>query len=190
MNTSVNISSIKKKAMASKKIEKKADEIVQKNLNNASSIFLEEFDDHSITQEIENGPEASNSSGTLSGKGNLFSFIGFNKGDAPISSLRLFLAKGFSYKKIKKQSNSFLYKINYPNIDKIKSITPMPWEGGRSWVDGVEKGISGLSQYIYKKFAAASRSGSGIQSRNFSKGYNFKPKKYLSEIIENFKNRL
>ena len=37
--------------------------------------FLEDYEEHPVTQEIEGGPDAPNSSGTLSGITNLFSFI-------------------------------------------------------------------------------------------------------------------
>jgi len=187
MKARININSIKDKAMASKKIENKADNIIAKKTEIASKIFLKEFDEHPITKEIESGKDASNYSGTLGGKGNLFSFIGFNAGDQPVKNLRAFIQKEFNFKKIKKEKKGILYRINYPTLDNIKSITPMPWENGRSWVDGVEKGISGLSQYIYRKFIKASRSESGIQNKNSSSGKIFRPKKYMSEIIRKFK---
>ena len=39
--------------------------------------MLREFDSHPVTTEISSGPKAGNTSNTLSGRGNLFSFIGF-----------------------------------------------------------------------------------------------------------------
>ena len=50
--------------------------------------FLKEFDDHPITNEIEAGPDSSNSSGTLNGYGNLFSisFIVFNLNSSSIAN--------------------------------------------------------------------------------------------------------
>lgn len=187
MKARINVNSIKDKAMSSKKIENRADSIVAKKTEDASRFFIKEFDAHPVTKEIEGGQDASNSSGTLGGKGNLFSFIGFNMGDQPVKNLRSFIQGEFNFKRIKKEKKVILYKINYPTLDKIKSITPMPWENGRSWVEGVEKGISGLSQYIYKKFIAASRSGSAVQNKNLSNAKIFKPKKYMSEIIKKFK---
>lgn len=65
----------------------------------------------------------------------------------------------------------------------------MPWENGRSWVEAIEKGISGLSYYLYKK-STKSRSGNGIQASNKINPSNYKPKKYLTEIIEKFKKNL
>lgn len=190
MNAKINFNSINEKSLKAKKIEARADKIIKEKVKNASDIFIKEFEDHPISREINAGESSSNTSGTLSGRGNLFSFIGFNKGDSPIKDLKAFIEKQFSFKKAKKDKKSITYQISYPNLEKIKSQTPMPWEGGRSWVYGVENGISGLSQYLYKKFIASSRSGTGIQSNRNTKAFNYKPVKYLTEIINNFKRNL
>ena len=41
--------------------------------------MISEFENHPITRELEMGPGGQNISGTLGGKGNLFTFIGFIK---------------------------------------------------------------------------------------------------------------
>ena len=71
----INISSIREKALKTKKIEKQADTIVEKKLAREKKNFLQNFDSHPVTQEISGGNSASNSSNTLGGKGNLFTFI-------------------------------------------------------------------------------------------------------------------
>jgi len=190
MKARINFSSISEKTLQAKKIESRADKIIKEKVKNASDIFIKEFEDHPISREIDGGENASNISGTLSGRGNLFSFIGFNKGDSPIKNLKVFIERQFNFKKTRKDKKSITYQISYPNLEKIKSQTPMPWEGGRSWVYGVENGISGLSQYLYKKFISASRSSTGIQSKKNAKAFNYKPAKYLTEIINNFKRNL
>ena len=74
---SVDYTSIREKIKNVKKLEVLADKKVQAGVEEAKSNFIEQFEEHPITKEIQDGPEASNSSGTLNGQGNLFSFIGF-----------------------------------------------------------------------------------------------------------------
>jgi hypothetical protein len=190
---SVNVKSIKEKAFSSKKVEKTSEKIGEKILEKAKKTFLSEFDNHPVTKEILAGPEGSNISGSLRGKGNLFSFIGFESNSSPIEVLRKFLEESFSVKKKGSSKDRIQYQISGPNINKIKSQTPMPWESGRSWVHGIEKGISGFSFYLFKKFKG-SRSGTGLQSKSEVNSLSFKPTKYLSKIIDNFtkniKNKL
>lgn len=181
----INISSIREKALKTKKIEKQADTIVEKKLAREKKNFLQNFDSHPVTQEISGGNSASNSSNTLGGKGNLFTFIGFPQGSNPVENLKKILLNEFGFKKNKSGKN-IKYSISYPSMDKIRGETPMPWENGRSWVEGIEKGISGLSYYLFKK-SKQSRSGNGIQSDSKIRSMNFKKVRYLSEIIEKFK---
>ena len=47
----------------------------------------------------------------------------------------------------------------------------MPWAKGRSWVRGVEYGMSGIGQYMYSnKDFSQSRSGSAIQNKGKLRG--------------------
>jgi hypothetical protein len=61
----------------------------------------------------------------------------------------------------------------------------MPWEGGRSWVAGIERGISGFSNYMYKKFVDG-RSGQGLQSENRIRGNSYRPTRYMTDLINRF----
>jgi hypothetical protein len=198
----LNISSIRQKINSAKKIELKASEIADKTFNESKIKFINEFNLHPITKEIEQGPKASNSSNTLDGIGNLFSFIGFDKSSNPTADVRNFILNKFKLKQGKKVEKGnkayFKYKIQYPGLEDIKSISPMPWEGGRSWVSAIERGISGFSYYMYKKFAGENmqqafnegRSGEGLQYKDKVRSANYKPTKYMSEMIMNFTKNL
>ena len=59
--------------------------------------LISDFNRHPVTVEIEAGPRASNTSGTLGGYGNLFSYIGFNESDRPTDAIRNQLSKTVSY---------------------------------------------------------------------------------------------
>lgn len=164
-----------------------AEEYAEKNKQE----MLNEFDNHPVTKEIENGPDASNISNTLAGDGNLFSYIGFNEGDNPTEVVRDILnnsVKVDSRAKISADSKGL--KINFPisapTLSEIESQTPMPFEGGRSWVRGIEKGISGFSNYIFRKFIQGSRSGTGIQTESEIRTGSFKPTSYMKQILNKF----
>lgn len=169
--------------------QNRAEEIVKENYLENKEKFMDEFNNHPVTQEIEDGPTASNNSNTLNGIGNLFSYIGFYASQAPISELRSLLEKNFSFKKGRVGKDGSKFVITYPDLETIKKETPMPWEGGRSWVAGIERGISGLGYYIYKTFSGG-RSGEGVQSSNKVRGSSYKRVRYMSEIIKNFVNNI
>lgn len=166
----------------------KAENIVTEKYQESKEKFLEEFDDHPVTKEIAEGPNATNISSTLNGIGNLFSYIGFYANENPIDDLKILLNKSFNLKK-KDNKTSIKFIISYPDLNTIQKETPMPWEGGRSWVTGVERGISGFGYYIYKKFLKG-RSQEALQSENKIRGSTFKKVRYMSEIIKNFVNNI
>jgi hypothetical protein len=148
--------------------------------------MIKEFDNHPITIEIESGPRSSNMSGTLSGSGNLFSFIGFDEGTDPIKGLRGLL-KTSRVEFLGVNAGTIDFKIYFPENEEIYALTPMPWAKGRSWVRGIERGMSGLGQYLYSnKNLETSRSGSAIQINSKIKGGTFKNTSYISGIRRNF----
>jgi hypothetical protein len=183
----VNIN-YKRFAEKSKGIKKVADNVALKKYELSKNNFFKDFESHPVTKELEGGPRGSNISNTLGGIGNLFSFIGFYNTDNPIQNLRRILKDSFSVKE-KRKGNLIRYIIDYPSLSEIKSETPMPWEGGRSWVTGIERGISGFSNYLYKKFGDG-RSKEALQSDNKIRLAFYRKTTYLTSIINNFVNNM
>jgi len=172
----LNRASIQKKVKVSKGLIREARAVAKDVLEDAKGAYMNEFEEHRITQELEAGPSASNMSGTLGGYGNLFSFMGFSSGsENPITKLRKVLWSGFAIKKEapnKKKDGVRTFVFSYPDREYIesKSSLSLKFETGRNWVIALEKGISGFSSYMHKKFQTG-RSGMGLQiGSTISKG--------------------
>ena len=189
MRYELNMASINAKVASSSKVQQKSDEIVEKKLKIAKEIVLNEFDSHPVTKEIEGGASADNKSNTLDGYGNLFSFIGFEAGADPISSIREFLKNSFKVKKEKAtKSLKKTYFVHSPSLEDF-NFAIMPWEN-KSWVKEIESGISGFNYYL-SKMVEASRSGTAIQIDNKLRSIgSSKASDYMSEILQNFKKRM
>ena len=177
----------------SSKIRDKAYEIANRNVQKAKHQAVAKFNKHPVTLELEEGPHAHNKSRTIIGEGNLFSFIGFSKGSTPTNIVREYLENSSRVYRNSKfvnsvTSQSFQFRVELPSLEKIKRFTPLPWESGRSWVVGVERGISGIGNYMYGRFLT-SRSGTGIQSKSENVSI-FKKTRYMSEIISEFRARV
>jgi len=162
---------------------------VERALQKEAQNLLADFDSHPVTKEIEGGPNAGNQSNTLGGYGNLFSFIGFEKGSDPISPIRSLLARSIKIKSFRKKRNILGFKLVFtvPTLEEIKEVSPMPWST-ESWAEAVERGISGLSQYLYssEKSYRASRSGPAVQLDFEMTGRgrgNSSPTDYISGIL-------
>jgi len=151
--------------------------------------MLNEFDNHPVTREINDGISASNISGTLDGITNLYSFIGFNEGDNPTKVIRDLLEKS-TYKIITNTNGiSSIASFEIPTSQEIFAITPMPWATGRSWARGIETGISGIGYYL--KVEKNSRSGLGIQNKKqVRSNIRFKNIAYISALINKFNTQL
>jgi hypothetical protein len=157
-------------------IEDAIDEIKKQMIN--------EFMDHPVTEEILNGYNAANSSGTLGGYGNLFSFIGFDENDSPIIPIIEILSKIEVRTSKNKSSPTVTVTIFMPTAKDIFQITPMPWASGRSWAKGIESGISGVGHYI--NAYGSGRSGGGIQTKNKIRSGRFKSTPYISSLINKY----
>lgn len=160
--------------------------VIQQEFIKIKEEMLVEFDTHKVTQEIEEGVDATNISKTL-GYGNLFTFIGFNSGDKPIPPIREMLNSArIGYIKISRDGTSDT-SIYYPTADEIFLITPSPWAEGRSWAKGIESGMSGLGRYLQTE---GGRSGGGLQVDNKVRGGGFRNTPYISSIIKNFEKKI
>ena len=175
---------------ADKEYQKQVNSIIDSEFNKIKNDYIQEFINHPITQEIKGGINAANTSGTLGGITNLYSFIGFDEGTDPIRPIEDLLNKS-NYRIVfnnKATDSTVIFDI--PTAAQIFEITPMPWAIGRSWARGIETGISGLGYYLKK--IKNSRSGLGIQSstEQIRTGASFKNTKYISDLINRFSKDL
>ena len=184
------MSSVNQKVAQSQRLRNRIDKEAQNKFDQAKTKLLQEFDSHPVTQELKEGSSGSNLSNTLGGYGNLFSFIGFNEGQDPTTIVREFLSSFIKLKKTsKKGSLNVNYSITTPTMQDF-GFAVMPWESGKSWIEGVENGISGFNYYMSKAWEA-SRSGQAIQidnklrSKESSAGI-----EYMSKILKNFKREI
>lgn len=165
------------------------------NFYRAKQKFLEQFNEHPVTVELEAGSTSPvstpNISNTLDGYGNLFSFIGFTKGDNPIVPLRQLFENQIKFRFSSFREGKWYFSISYPDWGDIEDKSKMPWEQGNSWAKAIENGMSNLSYYLNKK---GGRSGGGIMIKDLAFEVNedltFHPVDYLTEILDNFKQKI
>ena len=178
---------------APRALAKQFENRVRKLVIEAQRLMVAEFSAHPVTQEIEAGPGANNISDTLVGantNANLFGFIGFEVGRRPIDKIRMYLAQNLEIRKLTgtrgKVSLDFVVKI--PSLDDIYKLSPVPWAPGLSWVEGIEKGLPGLGQYLVADNKGRSRG--GIQVKATLNAASFKSVSYLTKILREFVNNL
>jgi len=187
----INPIKIKRKIVRNiKKVPERVKIEAQRKFNRAKREMITEFESHPITQELEGGPMGGNVSGTLGGVGNLFSFIGFQEGSNPIATLREMLNNYriniMSPKIIKRSSGvDFQFRVTGPSMAEIEAATYLSWLG-KSWVRGVERGMTGLGNYLALMGAIGSRSGGGIQAKTSYRGGAYRPTKYMSSLLRTF----
>lgn len=158
-------------------------------------LFLEGFENHPISQELNMG-SAATSSAFLDGEdGSLFGFIGFEEDAEPVQDVANVLEDNTSLSPINKFSTNgtqmfFSFPVKAPSLEELATVTDMPSPLPGSWLKGIEKGISGLTKYIYR--AGSGRSGAGLQAKKTyrKQGGAFKPVKYYTEILNEFINRI
>lgn len=159
--------------------------VVNTEFIKAKEKLIQNFEQHPVTREIEAGVNASNVSNTLGGRGNLFSFIGFESSDNPTQPIYYQLRDITLTSIMIKRDGTSLSYVLYPSAEDIFKVTPLPWADGRSWAEGIEKGISNLGQFLSKP-TEESRSGGGIQSKNPVSSASFSTTPYISSLISDF----
>jgi hypothetical protein len=150
--------------------------------------LIKEFMQHPVTQELMAGSAGSD-------YGGLYGFIGFPKGTNPTIPILEIFDKIKVLDKTPKitPKGQFIFDVYFPKSSEVFAVTPMPWASGRSWAQGVERGISGLgyflSSYVLRK--EVGRSGLGIQLKTMqTKGYKFSPQKYISSLLNKYEKKL
>lgn len=171
------------------KFKEKAYNLMEKQYNSAHSRLMKEFEGHKVTKEIEAGPLSANTSTLLNGYGNLFSFIGFSDDQEPIEDLTEYLEESMGFQQTVRRGTNWYFRIHVPSKKEVSKATPMPWEPGNSWVDGIEHGITNLSHYLYT-YSDSSRSKEGVQLKHeYIGGAAFKTTPYLFKMLDDFREK-
>ena len=187
---------------SSKSLQNAAYRAAIKKAKETKKEVLKEFDKHEVTQEIKQGPKG-RSSALLGGFGNFFGFLGFEKGSQPISILRDVLDSSFTVnrqrgrlKKVAKTTFTVEFDVDIPTDQQIYALTPLPWTT-KSWVKGVEKGITNYSQTVFQErkgrgtlFDSHSRSGVAIQVKRQVNLIKFSSTPYITSILDKARNIL
>ena len=167
--------------------------VIEPKIKERQKELVKNFNIHPITVELNAGPTANNTSGTLGGYGNLFSFIGFSSGDNPTDIISEIFNQKIRFK-VRRKGKTGQYRVTFfiPSAEEIYGLTPIPWMVGKSWAKSVEQGgITNLGQYIYSSSGFdGSLSGTGIQSKNKSSGVSFSRTPYIGQLMKNFVNKL
>ena len=178
------------RAQVPKLVKKRFRKSIDDKFKDVKKDMINEFMSHPVTQELLQGPDGVNISGTLNGVTNLYAFIGFEDGDSPVQPILDILEDIKITKDIEQTTYGVgrKYDISMPTAKDIFSATPMPWATGRSWARGIETGISGLG-YLLRKSSQNSRSGVAIQSNNKVRSGRFKNVQYISALIKKYEKR-
>lgn len=199
INKAAVLKKFNKSAGESVNVKKQSLIMAEERAQEAKEEMLKNFEANPITRELEAGSEntvnfSGNLRGIAYGEGSLFGFIGFNESDKPIDLVRAYLQMSGKILKTPKKLTSggrtiYEYKVKVANTSQLESMTPMPWEAGRSWVRAIEKGISGLGYYLLSN-SPKSRSGQGVQASRKLRGAAYMPSKYMSSIINAYLRQL
>lgn len=177
------------KRQAPKVLRRDFEKNINKKFKDLKNEMIKEFLTDPVTIELLEGAGASNISGTLGGISNLFAFIGFNSGEQPISPiLNMLEGTQIIYKQeVKQRGIGVEFEVSLPTAEDIFMVTPLPWASGRSWAEGIERGLSGLG-YLLRK--SDGRSGAAIQSRvKKVRSGRFQNRPYISSLIKRYRKR-
>jgi hypothetical protein len=190
-----------------KRLTKYAFDEAKIEVDKAKKELIDEFKNHEYSKEIADGEHASNSSSSLGGKGNLFSFIGFEQGSEPVDWVTSDLKENIGIRKFaekvvqRKDKTIYTFEVVAPTFTELDERHPMPEWTNKGWMSSVRRGISGFRSYIYWKMfdPEVSRSTTGVQAKKGGKpgagpailraGSYKAPLRYLSEMLQDFKNK-
>ncbi len=165
---------------------KRVNTVVQNKFLAVKGEFLEDFENHSVTREIE------------SKEGDLYGFLGFERDSDPITPVRNVLEKDLkviSSNKAAAKSNSVEYRFSLRvPTEEIKAASPLPWEEDAGWAVNIEKngGIAGFAHFLRGIFDKNPNSLSkrGLQSENDLGKGEFKKRPYLTELFNKLIERI
>lgn len=181
---------LSKAITSNKEFRAEVRKILKENFDEKKQVFLSNFDNHPVTQEVGN-PESANISNTLGGYGNLYGFLGFFEGTDPVGPVRKLIDRVTRFRGVQFRGENAFLKYDVPELDDFDSVAALEWDT-KNWVKGIERGLSGFQSFMAQ---AGGRSGKGFQIKSkvtpFTGAINrFQNTKYMSRLINDFKASL
>lgn len=183
-------------------LRRKVAEIAELQFDVKKEQFLEAFDEHPVTKELEAGPEALSHIPELAqAEGNLYSFLGFEEGEEPAGKLREYLDENTKLGRTGKgaitgDKITFRTPVTFPTVEStnqaMQEEAPLEWTS-RSFTEMISSRIPGLPNYLFRLAPRlkSSRSGTAIQTHGKAlRGGSFKGTPYVGQLITYFKRLL
>lgn len=181
---------------ASKVLVRDVRELAELDFESKKDQFIKAFDEHNVTKELAGGPKAfSNIPQLAEAGGNLYSFLGFNKGEAPEEELKEYLNSSIKLGRTRAgavQGNKVVFKteVAFPTVTDVDTAmqrrSPLDWVT-RPFTQMISKGIPGLPSYLFQESPALgtppSRSGTAIQIKKPLRGGSFRGVPYVGELL-------
>lgn len=181
---------------------KQARELMDFEFESKKEQALKEFEASPITKELDAGPSAFSSIPALTEVGgNLFSFLGFNRGEQPARELRDYLDENITIDphrgRGKVVGNKLVYtaKVKFPTLDEVDQAmareVPLDWDQ-RAFTNRIAKGAPGLPNYLFQEnpplgTPEPSRSSTAIQIKSTLRGGSFRGVPYVSKVLDTVK---
>lgn len=187
-------------AQAGKAIASRANAAARLDFDTKKKEFLDEFDAHPVTQEIEAGPHADSSFISTNNGGNLFSLLGFYQEQRPIPELRDYLDEHIkldtNQKKITVQGERILVEtpVSIPTVAEVDAAMAANQETHLEWTDRpftslISKGITGFGHYVAGMFDPPSRSGGGYEvKKDQGRSSSLRPIPYVGALLKDLKS--
>ncbi len=179
---------------------------VELDFDSKKEQMMEAFEQHPVTQELEEGPTAFSRFESLrNAGGNLFSMLGFFESQSPAQAVREVLDENTvlgSTKKgvLKGKKLIFSTPVKFPTVEEVDKKVAENENGKLDWTnrpftDLISQGISGLPNYLFdltKDWSyPPSRSGTAIQTKGKPlRGGSVGKIPYVSDILGVFKRLL
>lgn len=158
--------------------------------------FLEYFDQHDVTKELRDGPDAhSRIPAVASAGGNLFSLLGFYAEQKPVTALRAYLKKNVTLGDTRRgrlvgDHMVFETPVSLPSADEVNQFAATDDQTALEWTDRpftslIANGITGLPRYLFDltRNFTASRSGPAIQVKNTLRTGSTPPINYIGDVL-------
>lgn len=200
INNAVLRQSLREQIPLNQKFQQRAEQAVRARADRIKTQIGSEFEDLAVVNELENPNKPSDNFVQYNrfetkGVSNLFSYLGFEKGEDPVQAVRAIIKKRLQVigRKVNNKNGSISYQFALPTLNQLRDVAKLPYSSEISWIDAAENGISSsnVNDYLVLNLVESNKSRSGyaiqVNFKNNNGGTNnFTPKKEISLLLEQY----